>query len=50
MNPEDNIEIIDLDNMGDIFDDAEQPVVEEGVDDELWTFFCFAFKYLSIPL
>lgn len=33
-NPDDNIEIIDLDNMGDIFNDPEQPV-EEGVDDEL---------------
>lgn len=32
---DDNIEIIDLDNMGDIFNDSEQPVIEEGVDDEL---------------
>lgn len=33
-NLDDNAEIIDLDNMGDIFGD-EQPVVEEGIDNEL---------------
>lgn len=32
-NPEDGVEIIDLDNMGDIFGDEQ--VVEEGIDNEL---------------
>ena len=39
-NSDENIEIIDLDNMGDIFNDSE-PVIEEGIDDELWTLCLF---------
>ncbi len=34
-NSEENIEIIDLDSMNDIFNDSEQPVIEEGIDNEL---------------